>query len=177
MDPEYHLRLRNSAKRLNLSLNSFILKCLERATQDTEYPFEQIISLLKKFLKESFTGLLLFGSTARGEARESSDTDLLVVVSQNMKINSQLYRSWNKFLEKENAESVSDEFSLHFSHLPERQKMPSGLWLECALDAKIIKDTLDSQSHSRLKELRTDILDGKYQRKRVHGQAYWVENL
>lgn len=41
-----------------------------------------IVKLLKKVLKENLTSIVLFGSAARGEAKEGSDIDLLVVAKE-----------------------------------------------------------------------------------------------
>lgn len=60
-----------------------LLKRLQRASSE-----------LKEILGEGFTGLMLFGSYARGEAREDSDVDILVVLKglKGMRIRSIIYK-------------------------------------------------------------------------------------
>lgn len=64
-----------------------LLEGLRRASED-----------LKSVFGEGFTGLLLFDSYARGEAKEDSDVDLLVVLRglRGMSVRSRIYRVLTK---------------------------------------------------------------------------------
>jgi len=71
--------------------NNEIIKALSSAAQE-----------LKKTLREEFTGMILFGSWARGEEREKSDVDVFIVLrnAKGLKIRSRIYKVIVKHVKK-----------------------------------------------------------------------------
>jgi hypothetical protein len=113
----------------------------------------------------AFVGLLLFGSRARGDAYETSDTDILLVLDPSVRIERELYRVWDAML--------PDGVSLTISHLPATACEAGSLWLECALDAKILHDPMGILRR-RLDEIKELIVSGVFVRRTTHGQGYWI---
>jgi predicted nucleotidyltransferase len=124
-----------------------------------------IISQARRDFGEAFKGLLLFGSRARGDAHDTSDSDLLLVVDNEVRIERSLYRAWDQRL--------PDQISLHISHLPQLAEDAGSLWLECALDARILSDP-SGEIAALLSKIKEYITSGKVVRKVVHGQGFWV---
>ena len=114
---------------------------------------------------KAFIGVLLYGSKARGDAFDGSDTDLLIVVDSSIQLKRSLYTPWENLL--------PDTVSIQIARLPDEASAPGRLWLECALDAKILVDS-EGKLRSHLTQVNRLILAGKFVRKTTHGQGYWI---
>lgn len=127
--------------------------------------YAEVVRTAHETFKEHFVGLLLYGSKARGDAHDTSDTDLLLVVDNEIKIERSLYRTWDTILPA--------DISIHIAHLPSRPDEAGSLWLECALDARILHDPLGRIAHF-LSETKEYITSGNVVRRVTHGQGFWV---
>jgi hypothetical protein len=90
-----HKRAKARASETGNSLNSVIVQAIENGLSkgQLEALTPSIIKHAKSQFGDAFLGLLLYGSRARGDAYESSDTDLLLVVDSSVPITRELYRS------------------------------------------------------------------------------------
>ncbi len=113
-------------------------------------------------------GVLLFGSRARGEERDDSDTDLLVVLDRTRPLVRALYEQWDEA-------APLAAYSPHFVHLPESVAQAGSLWLEAAVDGVILEDPQGNVSRF-LGSLRRAIASGQMVRRTAHGHPYWVRN-
>jgi predicted nucleotidyltransferase len=168
--PELHRRLRAAAEERGLSLNEYCVQALSTSGPDplATGPLPAgLLGRLKRHLP--VRAAVLFGSAARGERRASSDVDLLVVVEGERALDRELYETADRALR----DLAPRELSLHFAHLPAHSAQVGSLWLEVALDGLILEDA-DGETGRRLREIRDDILGGRWVRKLSHGQPYWV---
>lgn len=114
-------------------------------------------------------GLVVHGSWARGEARMSSDVDLLVVVERRLPLTRALYRAWDLAPLARQGRPVD----AHFVHLPDDPDRASGVWCEAAIDGLLLYDR-DGRVDAALRRIRRAIADGRLVRKHAHGQPYWT---
>ena len=162
-----HEQAKDRARAAGISLNRFLERCVARGLASA-VPDDAVGAIIEAAQKEydgGFLGLLLFGSQARGDVHDASDTDLLLVVRDTIRIERAMYRAWDTML--------PEGISLHISHVPSDLSDPGSLWLECALDARILYDPsgLLGKTLHTVKEL---ILSGAFTRRTTHGQGYWV---
>lgn len=162
-----HRSVKGRAAQTGVSVNAVLVQAIEDGlSMGPEHQWVPVIlETAKAQLGEKFLGLLLYGSKARGDAYKQSDTDLLLVVEPSVHIERSLYREWDKRL--------PENLSLNIAHLPKRASEAGSLWLECALDAKILHDP-SGRLRTRLSEIRDLILSGSFVRKTTHGQGYWL---
>ena len=116
----------------------------------------------------SIEGLVLFGSVARGNPREESDIDLLIVVPESVRLRRKLYVAWDNF-------SLDSRVNPHFVQLPPSRSIAGSLWFEIALDGIVLYED-DLTISKFLGSIRHDIVDGVIQRKEAHGHAYWIKS-
>lgn len=118
-------------------------------------------------LAESLLGIILFGSTARGENHSASDIDLLIVVASNVPLTRRLYALWD--------ERLSEElYSPHFVHLPENVAAAGSIWYEAAVDGIVFYEA--GRRISRiLGQIRRTIATGGLERKVAYGHPYWIK--
>jgi hypothetical protein len=162
-----HDAVRARAAQEGLSINSLLERLVSQgiSTPLANTITESIIERARREYGKHFTGLLLFGSQARGDQHDTSDTDLLLVVSAELRIERSMYRAWDQFL--------PDGISLHIGHLPQSPSDAGSLWLECALDARILFDPTGAIKHT-ISSVRDFITSGAMVRRVSHGQGYWV---
>ncbi len=163
IEPELHLALKTEAHRLGESLNTLCQHKLSAAAPIIEtngLPLNQIIT--------SFcpVGVVLFGSTVRGEATSKSDIDLLIVLDSKKMISRDFYRHWDKL-------HFKDSISPQFVHLPRIKEPLGSLWLECAIEGEILYDP-NKSLRVCFREIRQSIAEGSYTKKISHGQSYWI---
>lgn len=162
-----HEQAKDRARAAGISLNRFLERCVARGLADSvpENAVGVVIEAAQKAYCDGFLGLLLFGSQARGDVHDASDTDLLLIVRDSIRIERAMYRTWDAMLPA--------GISLHISHVPSDLSDPGSLWLECALDARILYDPSGvlGKTLQTVKEL---ILSGAFTRRITHGQGYWV---
>jgi len=162
-----HRRVKARASETGSSLNSVIVEAIDNGLSKgrLEALTPSIIKHAKSQFGDAFLGLLLYGSRARGDAYESSDTDLLLVVDGSVRIARELYRSWDNIL--------PDGVSLNIATLPATPQDAGSLWFECALDAKILFDPT-GMLRRRLDDIKDMIVSGAFVRRTTHGQGYWI---
>lgn len=166
-----HRHLTTRAAALDLSLNEYCVRKLggpesaalrHPAVLDVRAHAEAVAGA-------RLVGLIVHGSWARGEARTTSDVDVLVVVERQLALTRSLYRAWDR------APIACDgrPVDAHFVHLPEDPDRAGGVWCEAAIDGVVVSD-VDGRIEQALGRLRRAIADGRLVRKHVHGQPYWT---
>ena len=169
VSPALHRELRSRATALGCSLNNLCQRLLsEGLLENGEFKsdYEAIVNKAQGQFGDQFIGLVLFGSQARGDSHDNSDTDLIIVLDPLIPIRRELYRAWPR--------NDDDSIAIHFASLPEDEQTVGSLWLECALDGIILSDP--SQRIARkLRKIKAIITSGHVIRKTTHGQGYWVQ--
>lgn len=163
LEPDLHSRAKRSAARSGISLNEFCTRAIEAYVSGT---FAAPVETLKGLLGSSLRGVLLFGSVARGEQREGSDVDLLIIVSTDTKLTRQLYTTWDQHI-------LDSQLSPHFVHQPSETDSAGSIWLEAAIDG-IVMYEVDRTLSIFLRDLRAAMLAGGCERKMAYGHPYWV---
>ena len=176
MPPRLHDRLKKFSSRQAQSLNEACVQLLNQALQKSDSAesddFKRhVLTVLRDKLKEDLIACALFGSVARGEATASSDVDLLIVVGESLAINRSLYRQFEDRLET----WLGLPLSLHFVHLPQPEARHGSLWLEVAMNCKILFDP-EQRLQNLLLNIREQIAEQKYRRKKSSGVPYWLYN-
>ncbi len=169
IDPGLHAALRTAADQADLSLNEYCARKLAGGGVGLADPGWQAVERAAAVVGGSLIGVAVYGSWARGEAMETSDVDVLVVVDASTPITRRLYRRWDEEPVRWEGRSVEP----HFVHFPLSGSGPSGTWAEVALDGIVLFDR-DLALSRRLVEFRKRILDGAVGRREIHGQPYWV---
>ncbi len=116
-----------------------------------------------------FVGVVLFGSAARGEARADSDVDLLLVLAPKAALRRGLYRRWDELFAEG---AMGRELNAHFVHLPEAVHQAGSLWLEVAIEGRVVMDR-EGRVARLLVALRRAIAAGRFVRGTLHGQPCW----
>lgn len=174
---ELHARLQREAQRQGLSLNNLCLDLIGAGLRskgvvcgEPNLPQKLHQSILQQW-KDKLIGIVLFGSSARGDASPSSDIDLFLILKSNIKIQRKLYHEWSDLLEPAGL-SHSDIYSPHFVLLPKDIQEAGSLWFEIALDGIVLWEK-NYRISSFLRKLRTAIAEGNIKRKLTHGHPYW----
>jgi len=184
ISPALHQRLRDVARKQGQSLNRFCAETLERAVSpsielgserpgDSGTLLRSLAGACVSEFGEDLLGVVLFGSVARGEARPDSDLDLLLVLARRRPIRRSLYATWEQHLACLAALSLAHEVNPHFSHLPEAPDVAGGLWLEAAVDGRVLWERAGRVSVV-LRALRGHLAEGGAVRRVQHGHPYWV---
>lgn len=164
MPPGLHSALKKESNRLGQSINSLIVAKLQVPSQ----PEKPVVTAIKQTMGDRLLGIVLFGSKARGEERDNSDIDLLIVLRPEVSISRSLYTEWDKMIRPE----IGEKYSPQFVHIASAEQC-SSLWLEAALDGVIWADT-DSRILMSIGSIRGAIASGRFRRKMSYGQPYWV---
>ena len=168
-----HKRALKRAALTDKSLNQFIENAvagaLNQNAAESLGEFDALVRSARSHFKDTLIGVILFGSQARGDTHDTSDTDVLIVLKSEVALSRDLYRK--KLLEREEDSAV--QMTLHYTHLPIKPEDAGSLWLECALDGIIIMDSAQT-IHAKLSQIRRVIASGEIVRKTSHGQGYWV---
>lgn len=177
--PDLHGRLRRLAAERRTSLNALCAQWLREAAAPDVPPHAQGPSGQPAWLTaardlvegwgEELLGVALFGSAARGELRASSDIDLLLVLDASVPLQRQLYRRWDELVA---AKGLERELNAHFVHLPRRAEDAGSLWLEVAVEGRVISDRRGCLEGA-LMMLRRAIANGQFVRQVAHGQPFW----
>jgi len=115
-------------------------------------------------------GIIAHGSWVRGEARDSSDVDVMVVVEPSMPLTRDLYRTWDVAAPTWDGRTVD----AHFVHPPPQRGRASSVWCELAVEGLLLSDR-DGTLSAALVDVRRAIAHGRLVRKTAHGQPYWTE--
>lgn len=127
-----------------------------------------LVETASAIVGDELLGVVLFGSAARGEALDSSDTDILIVATPAVAVTRDLYRRWDELC-------ADRTVSPHFVHLPDGAESAGSIWYEVALDGIVLHET-DRVLTRALQGLRRAIADGSVERRYSHGHPYWVRN-
>ena len=172
LDPGLHAALREAARAEGVSLNEYCARKLA-APIDSLAAIAEAAGAVRR-AAAIFGGDLIavaaYGSWARGEAADSSDVDLLIVVEDRVALTRELYRRWDL----EPPRWDGREIDAHFAHLPDPEVFSAGLWGEVAIDGVVLFER-DLRLSSRLAEVRRQIAAGRLARRVAQGQAYWVD--
>lgn len=163
LDPLLHKELKEEAKLAKKSLNAV---CVDRLLRGHSASAGLSSDLLKIKVKFNPIAIVLFGSTARGEATSSSDIDLLIVFDESKTINREHYSQWDQLLK-------NSKISPQFVHLPNTKEPIGSLWLEAAVDGEILYDR-NNIAKRTLIDIRSQISKGCYVKKESHGHPYWL---
>jgi len=170
LDPALHARLRDTAGRLDISLNEYCSRILAAPGSRALVPAGEVIQRLHARFGRNLAGVVVYGSWARGELVSTSDVDLLVVLSPDVPIRRSLYREWDDDDPRWDGRVVEP----HFVHLAGVGGEISGTWAEAAVEGIVLLDPELTISR-RLMGIRRRIAEGEIVRRLVHGQPYWVQ--
>lgn len=171
LPPGLHALLHRSAAGTGLSLNEYCARKLASPCPALEEAGAvAAVATASRVAGERLMGVVAFGSWARGEAGPGSDVDLLVVLDDEMRVSRDLYRRWDEDPPSWSGSPIEP----HFVHLPPATRLAAGVWAEAAVDGLVLFDRSLHISR-RLAGIRKDIAEGRIERRRVHGQPYWVE--
>lgn len=176
MPPSLHATLRRESARRGMSLNKLcvdsIRSSIERRGGVPASPTgsDAWLAKARRLWGEDLRGVVLFGSVARGEEREGSDVDLLVVIEDRLPVTRSLYTQWD-------AEGEADAvLNPHLVHLPADERAAGSLWLEVALDGIVLYDA-DGALARFLSRLRRAIASGAFESRVANGHRYWIRRL
>ncbi len=169
LDPKLHAWLRDESARLEISLNEYCSRVLAAPGSPANLPAAEVILRAVDSFADRLVGVIAHGSWARGDLADSSDVDLLIVVSDEVPLTRDLYRDWDQEPLRLDSRSVE----AHFVHLPAAGDPISGSWAEVALDGIALLDP-DLLIRRRLIEIRQRVAAGEVVRRTAGGQPYWV---
>lgn len=172
IDPRLHAALREAAEASGLSLNEYCARKLASPAGGVVGPAAEAVRRAVAVTGASLQGVVAYGSWARDELARTSDVDLLIVVSRELPVTRGLYTTWDESPLTWKGHAVEP----HFVSLPRKGERVSGLWAEAALDGVVLFERGFEVSR-RLVEVRHRILEGRFERRRSHGQPYWVEEV
>ena len=172
LDPDLHAALRREAAIRGISLNAH---CVQRLTAPGGVlpGFEGAAETVRRateLMGESLVGIAVFGSWARGEAADTSDVDVLIVIDGDIPVTRDLYRRWDEAPVAWDGRPVDP----HFVHLLPQRRTPSGLWAEVAIDGIVLHDP-HYRLFAQLAAVRRALAEGRLRRRTVHGVGYWTE--
>ncbi|MFM8313195.1 MAG: nucleotidyltransferase domain-containing protein [Deltaproteobacteria bacterium] len=181
LDPQVHQQLKVESLKRGVSLNELCQERLSTPSQSQarkssplpEIVLSHVLDTARR-LDLPVKGILLFGSFARGDQDDSSDIDLLVILSGEKTIERALYQQWDRLFQ-EHRFCGPHEINVHFVYLPEDPKLCGSLWLECALEGILVFEVTDAKVHKKVLQIRNLIAQGHWRRKYAHGHPYWTE--
>lgn len=166
LSSKLHFELKEESKQAGLSLNEYCVSILKSRKENSVESFNnKIVTDLVSIYGDKILGIILFGSQARGDAHDDSDFDILVVMNNEVLITRELYRSL--------PECFDQTISIHFAHINDQPSEASSLFLECAIDGKILYDSKNIIS-TQIEKIRNFIFSGNVKRLVTHGQGFWV---
>lgn len=170
-DPALHDALKDAARAAGLSLNDYCARKLSLPLDVASLAGSgpEIVRRAATHYGTSLTGVVVFGSWARGEAAAGSDVDVLIVLDRRLPLTRSLYAPWDAAPLTWDRRPVE----VHLVHLPEPGEVVSGIWGEVALDGLVIYEHAHRVS-AYLGALRRAIAEGRFVRKLVRGVPYWT---
>ena len=169
LDPRLHAVLRHEAVAAGTSLNEWCSRSLAAPGAAGLSAAAEAVVMIRAGLGADLLGVVAYGSFARGELAAGSDVDLLVVLSEGVKITRSLYRQWDGVVPAWEGR----EIDLHFVHLPDRDNPVSGTWAEAGVCGIVLYDH-DLLVSRRLIDIRSRIAGGELTRRMAQGQPYWI---
>ncbi|MFN8544401.1 MAG: toxin-antitoxin system HicB family antitoxin [Candidatus Binatia bacterium] len=172
LPPALHATLRRAAQDAGISLNDFCVRrlALPLGSPSLSTGASEVVGRAAELFGERLVGVIVYGSWARGEAADSSDVDVLVVLSAGARLSRTLYRAWDEKPVRWDGRPVEP----HFVVLPPAGERAGAVWAEVALDGLVLLER-DLLVSARLVQVRHDILSGRLVRRFAHGQPYWAE--
>lgn len=170
--PALHTQLKADALRAGSSLNEHCTRILESggAASRTDDAFARdLVDRAERILGDALAGVIVYGSWVRGEAADTSDIDVMLVAERGATITRSLLANWDSSPLNFDGRPVQ----AHFISLPASTGSISGLWAELAIDGVVVFERGFEVSR-RLARARSEIAAGRLQRRRSHGQNYWV---
>jgi predicted nucleotidyltransferase len=160
-----------AANREGLSVNEYCVRRLtaEASPHAAHRDLRELLASAEAVAPGKVLGLVLHGSWPRGEARPSSDVDILVVVDASVALTRALYQRWDASPLVWDGRPVD----AHFIHLPPDVGRAGGVWCEAAIEGRVLVDP-DGRVDRLLVDIRRAIADGRLVRRRAHGQPYWT---
>jgi predicted nucleotidyltransferase len=161
--------------RLGVSFNQYCVSILNQRGHISPQPadalqlvtdLQPLVDAVRKELSERVIGVVLFGSLARGQAREHSDIDLLVVLSSDANFDRDLYDQLPY------RTHLGRPVSYNVVRLPGDIRRASSLWFEVAVDGVVLFDLGLALSRT-LGALRRLLLEGQFRRRSSYGVGYW----
>lgn len=169
LDPRLHAVLRHEAVAAGTSLNEWCSRSLAAPGAAGLRAAAEVVVMIRAGLGSDLLGVVAYGSFARGELAAGSDVDLLVVLSEGVKITRSLYRQWDGVVPAWEGR----EIDLHFVHLPDGDDPVSGTWAEAGVCGIVLYDH-DLIVSRRLIDIRSRIAGGELTRRMAQGQPYWI---
>lgn len=169
LDPRLHAVLRHEAVAAGTSLNEWCSRSLAAPGAAGLSAAAEVVVMIRAGLGADLLGVVAYGSFARGELAAGSDVDLLVVLSEGVKITRSLYRQWDGVVPAWEGR----EIDLHFVHLPDGDDPVSGTWAEAGVCGIVLYDH-DLLVSRRLIDIRSRIAGGELTRRMAQGQPYWI---
>lgn len=169
LDPRLHAVLRHEAVAAGTSLNEWCSRSLAAPGAAGLSAAAEVVVMIRAGLGADLLGVVAYGSFARGELAAGSDVDLLVVLSEGVKITRSLYRQWDGVVPAWEGR----EIDLHFVHLPDGDNPVSGTWAEAGVCGIVLYDH-DLLVSRRLIDIRSRIAGGELTRRMAQGQPYWI---
>jgi predicted nucleotidyltransferase len=171
-----HRELKARAAISQKTLNEFCLEGLRSNLSPSAAAIstiaEETAVILRSSLARKLEAILLFGSRAREDAWQGSDTDLLLCLPRGTQLNRDLYREWDALVDQSGGR-MAPSTSPHFAVLPDSVDQAGGLWFEVAIDGIMLWDRRFEVSRF-LGQVRRFLLAGKAVRKATYGVPYWV---
>jgi len=161
--------LRHEAVAAGTSLNEWCSRSLAAPGAAGLSAAAEVVVMIRAGLGADLLGVVAYGSFARGELAAGSDVDLLVVLSEGVKITRSLYRQWDGVVPAWEGR----EIDLHFVHLPDGDDPVSGTWAEAGVCGIVLYDH-DLLVSRRLIDIRSRIAGGELTRRMAQGQPYWI---
>jgi predicted nucleotidyltransferase len=171
-----HQKLVKLARTQSCSINQLCNELIESGLRRHHEPNAKLLQHIQTvYADHGLIAIVLFGSQARGDSTESSDTDLLLVFKPGTAITRQLHQQ----LERSHTSKVTknenidlDSISIHCVALPTTEPNISGFWLEIALDGVILWGAENISNY--INKVKQKISSGQLIRKVTHGQPYWI---
>lgn len=172
-----HRELKARAAAHRKTLNEFCLEGLRSSLSSSAWAVspgaEEAAIVLNSSLAARLEAIILFGSRAREDAWQGSDTDLLLCLPRGAQLNRGIYQEWDA-LAGQSGGRVASSTSPHFAVLPDSVDQAGGLWFEVAIDGIVLWDRRLEVSRF-LSRLRRYLLAGNAVRKTTYGIPYWVK--
>lgn len=163
--------IRQRAEKEGKSINGYCVELLEKSQNNADEFFE-LSKSCQKYFGSDLLGMVVFGSVARGTATKASDLDILIILDRSKKLGKDLYTQWDKFLERDNVNTFGRDLSPHFVHMVEDLEKLGSLWLEVALEGRVIFEQ-NAQCTQLLQKIRSKISEGHYKKSYSYGIPYW----
>lgn len=151
-----------------MSLNTY---CVEALASSSAVGLGEHLRRCVDAFGMAVDGVVLFGSVARGEAMDTSDADVLIVLRPGSRIVRGLYSRWDA-IDGGKAEIEGFPVNPLFAVRPMEGEDVGSLWYEVARDGVVLWER-GTVVRRTLVRLRQQILDGVVERRGEGSQAYW----